>query len=84
MRTLQLKIDNNVYDTLLAMLKGLPEDKINIIEDEQEDTNLSDTAKMEAHDIMAYSGKIKSFDGIKDPVAWQRKVRSEWDREWEK
>ena len=69
MRTLQLKIDNNVYDTLLAMLKGLPEDKINIIEDEQEDTNLSNNAKMEAHDIMAYSGKIKSFGGIKDPVA---------------
>ena len=84
MRTLHLKIDNNVYDTLMAMLKGLPDDKIKIIEDNQRDDNLSYPATMKKHDIMTYSGKIKSFSGIKDPVAWQRETRSEWDRKWDK
>ncbi len=33
MKTLQLKIDTHLYDILLAMLKGLPQDKIKIMED---------------------------------------------------
>jgi len=66
MKTLQLKVDNNIYDTLLSMLKGLPHDKIEIIEDKQHSVA----------DIMKYDGTI---DWPVDGVEYQRKIRNE---EW--
>lgn len=35
MKALQLKINERLYDTLLAMLKGLPQKDIEIIEDNE-------------------------------------------------
>ena len=78
MKTLHLKVENNLYGTLLAMLKELPASKIEIVEHNQEEISLYG-----AEDIMEYAGKITSFAEIKDPVAWQREIRAEWDREWE-
>ena len=75
MKTLQLTIDDNLYDTLLALLKGLPKNKIKIIEDSKTQIIANETSI----DINQFAGKIKSFAAIKDPVAWQREIRSEWD-----
>lgn len=75
MRTLQLKIDNNLYEIILSMLKGLPQNKIKIIEDEK----YSDSPKTDSThvtDIMKYAGKIKwPVDGVE----YQRIIR---DEEW--
>ena len=72
MKTLHLKVENNLYGTLLAILKELPDEKIKIIEHKQEKNSL-----YKAEDIMRYAGKITSFTKIKDPVKWQREIRSE-------
>jgi len=66
MKTLQLIVEDNLYEILLAMFKGLPEKQIKIIED----TSIP-------VDINQFAGKIKSFSAIKDPVAWQREIRSD-------
>ena len=79
MRTLQLSIDDSLYDTLLAMLKELPKQQIKIIEEPLEPT----PEKEQSFDINQFSGTIDCFKEIADPVAWQREIRSEWDREWE-
>ena len=79
MRTLQLTIDDSLYDTLLAMLKGLPPKQIKIIEKNIEPTPIAN-AKKEPVDINQFAGTIKSFSAIKDPVAWQREMRSEWGK----
>ncbi len=64
MKTLHLKVDNNIYDILLSMLKGLPKEKIEIIEDKQANNN----------NLMKYAGKIKwPVDGVE----YQRKIRDE-------
>lgn len=73
MKTLQLNIDNSLYDTLLAMLKILPKDKIEIIEKNRTINN---------EDLNQYAGTVRCFKTIKDPVAWQQNRRSEWDREY--
>lgn len=83
MKTLRLNIEDNLYETLLPMLKGLPEEKIEIIEQQSEKRSLSNSDKERPFNIMQYTGKIKSFSKINDPVAWQKKIRSEWDREWD-
>ena len=41
--------------------------------------------KTEGVDILSdLDGKIQAFRDIDDPVAFQRKLRAEWDRGWEK
>jgi len=77
MKTLQLTVEDYLYDTLLAMLKGLPEQNIKIIEDNQVQTKTDEAS----FDINTFAGTIKSFLRIEDPVTWQREIRSEWDRE---
>jgi hypothetical protein len=68
MKTVTLNIDETLYDTLLAMLQGLPKQKIEIIEQE------------EISDINQFAGSISSFAAITDPVQWQNELRSEWER----
>ncbi len=77
MKTLRLTVEDYLYDTLLAMLKGLPKQNIKIIEDSSVQTK--DDEK--PFDINTFSGTIESFSKINDPVAWQKEIRSEWDRE---
>ena len=41
--------------------------------------------KTEGVDILSdLDGKIQAFRDIDDPVAFQRKLRAEWDRDWDK
>jgi len=80
MKTLQLTVDDKLYDTLLSMLKGLPKQQIKIIED----TATSTIPENKTTDLNQFAGEIESFSAIKDPVAWQRRIRAEWDREWDK
>jgi len=83
MKTLQLKIEDSLYETLLPMLKSLPEEKIEIVEKQIGDGETLNLDEEKPFNIMQYVGKIKSFAKIKDPVAWQKEIRSEWDREWD-
>lgn len=38
----------------------------------------------DSHSLMELSGKILAFQHIQDPVAFQREMRDEWTRNWEK
>ena len=75
MKTLQLTLSDHIYDTLLAMLKGLPEEDVEIKEIES-----ADMSEKKEFDINQFAGKISCFKDIEDPVAWQKEIRSEWDR----
>jgi hypothetical protein len=73
MRTLCLKIDDTVYGILLAMLKGLPKDKVEIIGSAQ-DQPAADESHARSSDLMQYAGSIQwPVDG----VAYQRQIRDE-------
>ena len=67
MKTLYLKIDNSLYEIILSMLRGLPRNKIKIIEE----NTPAPTA-----DIMQYAGQLEwPVDGVE----YQRNIR---DEEW--
>jgi len=70
MKTLHIKVDDTLYDILLAMLKGLPAQRIEIIEDVEATPDISPV------DVKQGTDTIKSFAAIDDPVAWQREMRS--------
>ncbi len=73
MKTLQLKVDDQLYEILLAMLKGLPEQQIDIIENAE----ILVPAEKKTIDINQFSGKINwPVDGL----AYQKEVRAEWDK----
>ena len=75
MRTLCLKIDDTVYGILLAMLKGLPKDKVEIIGSAQ-DQPAADESHVRSCDLMQYAGSIQwPVDGVE----YQRQIR---DEEW--
>ena len=75
MKTMQLTVDNNLYDILLSMLKGLPQDKIEIVESIDTKADPLGTKKAK-FDIMKYAGTINwPVDGVE----YQRKIR---DEEW--
>jgi hypothetical protein len=67
MKTLYLEIDNSLYKMILSMLKGLPRNKIKIIEG---------NSQPRPADIMQYAGQL---DWPVDGVEYQRKIR---DEEW--
>lgn len=73
MKTLQLNVDDSLYDVLLTILKELPKRKIEIIETDS-------VANEKEHDINRFAGTVKSYDAINDPVLWQQEIRAEWDR----
>ena len=67
MKTLYLKIDNSLYEIILSMLRGLPRNKIKIIEEPPPPPTA---------DIMQYAGQLEwPVDGVE----YQRKIR---DEEW--
>ena len=67
MKTVFLKIDNSLYEIILSMLRGLPKNKIRIIEEDKDPP---------AADIMRYAGQLQwPVDGVE----YQRKIRAE---EW--
>ena len=48
-------------------------------EEEEENVTMEDGAVS----LMELAGKIKAFQGIDDPVAFQKKLRDEWARGWD-
>lgn len=74
MHTKKLNIGDGIYAHLMFLLKNLKTNELEIIEDK---INQSDK-KNDEIDFSKF--QINAFKGIKDPVAWQREIRSEWDR----
>jgi energy-coupling factor transporter ATP-binding protein EcfA2 len=62
----QLKIDNSIYDNVMFLLKNL---KLKGLEIQEDKDRVLDFSKYE----------VKSFENIKDPVKWQKNIRSEWN-----
>ncbi len=75
MKILRLKLSEQFYETLSAMLKGLPKEEVEIIEQPQTEKVKED----EPFDINQFAGTI---DWPVDGLQYQKKMRAEWDREW--
>lgn len=49
-----------------------------------EDVVAQPEKKGQSEQLMELTGKIDAFKDIEDPVAFQRQLRAEWTREWDK
>jgi hypothetical protein len=66
MHTIQLKVEDTIYEHILFLLDSLKQKGVTIEKDIQEDSI----------DLSQYH--IESFKDIKDPVKWQNDIRDEW------
>lgn len=57
----------------MFLLENLKTNEIKIVEDVAQRVNVS----YKTIDMAAY--KIEAFKSIKDPLAWQQEIRSEWN-----
>jgi len=71
MHTVQLKIDNSIYNNVMFLLNNL---KLKGLEIKEE--NVSED-KLDSLDFSQY--KVKAFENIDDPVKWQQSIRDEWN-----
>ena len=74
MHTIKLNVGDGIYTHLMFLLKNLKTNELEIIEDEINELD----KKNDEIDFSKF--QINAFKDIKDPVAWQREIRSEWDR----
>ncbi|WP_446008473.1 hypothetical protein [Candidatus Electrothrix sp.] len=64
MKTLHLQIDNSIYGIILSMLRGLPRNKIKIIEEKPDNPQPAN--------IMQFAGQLEwPVDGVE----YQRELR---------
>ena len=70
MKTINLQINDSIYEHILFFLQNLPKDMITISKDI--DTKDKITKLFEENNIDA-------FKDIKDPINWQKSMRDEWE-----
>ena len=74
MHTIKLNVGDGIYGHVMFLLKNLKTKELEIIEDTIADRTMQD-------DVIDFSQyQVESFKNIKDPVKWQKDIRSEWDR----
>jgi len=76
MHTIQLKVEDNIYNNIMFMLTNLSVDGLEIKEIDKENNNEIST-KEKIHKLFSKQ-RIKPFLEIDDPVKWQQELREEW------
>ncbi len=75
MHRLVLDVNENVLDKIIYFLNHLPQKDVKIVQDET-----IETEQLSNDGINFSDYKVDSFKAITDPIAWQKALRSEWDR----
>jgi len=78
MRTLKVEVSDSIYEHIIFFLKSLPKNLINI-SDERENQPYHEKSVKNQMEKLFSTHNIKAFQEIKDPVAWQKSMRDEWE-----
>ena len=76
MRTVKLNIKDNIYQNVMFVLESFKEKGEQIEEITKLNKNQKDKETLK--DFLTNS-KIEVFKNIKDPIAWQKSIRDEWN-----
>ncbi|MGJ0302705.1 hypothetical protein NG764_11615 [Aliarcobacter cryaerophilus] len=76
MRTVKLNIKDNIYQNVMFVLESFKEKGVQIEEITKLNKNQKDKETLK--DFLTNS-KIEVFKNIKDPIAWQKSIRDEWN-----
>jgi hypothetical protein len=74
MHTIKLNVGDGIYSHLMFFLENLKTNQLEIVENKKKD----EIQKDENIDFSKF--KIDAFKNIKDPLKWQKEIRSEWER----
>jgi hypothetical protein len=78
MRTLRVEVSDTIYEHIIFFLKSLPKNLIHIFDDKEIKVYDKNSIKSQVEELfLAYN--IKAFQDIKDPIAWQKSMRDEWE-----
>ncbi len=69
-----LDVSNDIYETVLSFLNRFPKNKIKM----RTEKTVQEQSGKDQDIFSKTSGLLKSHHI--DPVAWQKKMRDEWDR----
>ena len=73
MHTIKLKVQDSIYAHVMFLLSNLNTKDLEIIEDK--------IVALPTKDFIDFSEfDVQAFKEIKDPLAWQKEVRSEWEK----
>ncbi|MBU1669206.1 hypothetical protein KKC13_12375 [bacterium] len=78
MRTLRVEVSDTIYEHIIFFLKSLPKNLINISDDREHKVDNKNSIKNQVEELFS-TYKINSFQDIKDPIAWQKSMRDEWE-----
>lgn len=74
MHTIKLNVGDSIYLHVMFLLKNLKTNQLEIIEDKK----IDEIKQEENIDFSQF--KIDAFKDIKNPLEWQKEIRSEWDK----
>ncbi|WP_198305549.1 hypothetical protein [Arcobacter vandammei] len=74
MHTIKLNIQDSVYKNVMFVLESFKEKGVQI----EEITKLNKNKKETLKDFLEKS-EVEVFKDLKDPVAWQKSIRDEWN-----
>lgn len=78
MRTLKVEVSDTIYEHIIFFLKSLPQNLINISDEKEKQPYYEKSVKNQVKELFS-THNIKAFQEIKDPVAWQKSMRDEWE-----
>lgn len=74
MHSINLQIEDNIYQNVMFLLNNLNLTGLKI----KEDSITSDKPKLQENNPDFSKYKINSFKDIQNPEEWQRDIREEW------
>ena len=78
MRTLRVEVSDSIYEHIIFFLKSLPKNLINISDEKESKLYTEKSTKKQVEELFS-TYNIKAFQEIKDPLAWQKGIRDEWE-----
>jgi len=79
MQTLRIEVNSSIHDHVMFFLENLPKNLIRISHETPKEAHEKNPIRDQVADLMARNHHLHPFDAIDDPVAWQHKVRDEWE-----
>ena len=75
MHTIQLKVEDNIYNNIMFMLTNLRVNGLEIKEIDENDREIDTKQKIKK---LFSKQDVKPFASIDDPLKWQQEQREEW------
>ena len=72
MKTINIEVNDTIYEHIMFFLKNLPKDMIRF--NKKEKISTKDEVKK-----LFEKSDIEVFKEVKDPLVWQKSIRDEWE-----